>query len=113
MFVSCFVLQYYVSFLVLQSSWWVRESWLSSWCLVVVNILWLFLAALQVGLQCVIVVFPDHTQLCFDEGVFCILYRLFQNIVQWFQLFIDSRQCVVIIAKHSTGYLLLLASLRD
>ena len=32
---------------------------LSSWCLVVV--VWLFLAAPWVGLQFVIVVFPDHT----------------------------------------------------
>ena len=37
---------------------------LSSWCLVVV--VWLFLAVPWVGLQCVIVVFPDHTHLLFS-----------------------------------------------
>ena len=30
-------------------------------CLVSVNVLWLFLTVLWVGLQCVIVVFPNHT----------------------------------------------------
>ena len=30
-------------------------------CLVTVNVLWLFLTAPWVGLQCVIVVIPDHT----------------------------------------------------
>ena len=34
-------------------------------CLVTVNVLWLFLTVLWVGLQCVIVVFPDHTHLLF------------------------------------------------
>ena len=32
-------------------------------CLVTVYVLWLFLAVPWVGLQCVIVVFPDHTHL--------------------------------------------------
>ena len=32
-------------------------------CLVTVNVLWLFLMVLWVGLQFVIVVFPDHTHL--------------------------------------------------
>ena len=31
--------------------------------MVTLNVLWLFLAAPWVGLQCVIVVFPDHTHL--------------------------------------------------
>ena len=34
---------------------------LSYRCLVTVNVLWLFLTVLWVGLQSVIVVFPDHT----------------------------------------------------
>ena len=38
---------------------------LSSWCLVTVSVLWLFLAVPKFGLQCVIVVFPDHTHLLF------------------------------------------------
>ena len=47
----CFVVRYFVSILVLQSSWWGRESWLlclSSWCLVVV--VWLFLTMPRVCL---------------------------------------------------------------
>ena len=36
---------------------------LSYGCLVTVNVLWLFLTVSRVDLQCVIVVFPDHTHL--------------------------------------------------
>ena len=32
-------------------------------CIVTVNVLWLFLTVMTVGLRCVIVVFPDHTHL--------------------------------------------------
>ena len=39
---------------------------LSFGCLVTVNILWLFLTVPWVGMQCVIVVFPDHTHLLSD-----------------------------------------------
>ena len=39
---------------------------LSYGCLPTVNVLWLFLTVLWVSLQCVIVVFPDHTHLLFD-----------------------------------------------
>ena len=38
---------------------------LSYRCLVIVNVLWLFLKMPLVGLQCVIVVFPYHTHLLF------------------------------------------------
>ena len=38
---------------------------LSYRCLVTVNVLWRFLTVPWVGLQCVIVVFPDHTHLLF------------------------------------------------
>ena len=34
-------------------------------CIVTINVLWLFLTMPWVGLQCVIVVFPDHTHLLF------------------------------------------------
>ena len=34
-------------------------------CIVTINVLWLFLLVPWVGLQCVIVVFPDHTYLVF------------------------------------------------
>ena len=42
--------------------------WLSSWCLVAVSVLWLFLMVPWVGLQCVIVVFPHHTHLLFPTS---------------------------------------------
>ena len=38
---------------------------LSFGCLVAVNVLWLFLTVLWVSLQCMIVVFSDHTHLLF------------------------------------------------
>ena len=34
---------------------------LSYGCLVTVNVLWIFLTVPQVGMQCLIVVFPDYT----------------------------------------------------
>ena len=67
-FGPCFVMQNVLSVLVLQSSWWGRESWLLYFnCLpdVALSVLWLFLTVPWVGLQCVIVVFPDHTHLLF------------------------------------------------
>ena len=36
-------------------------------CIVTINILWLFLMVPWVGLQYVIVVFPDHTHLLFKK----------------------------------------------
>ena len=41
---------------------------LSFGCLVIVNVLWLFLMVLWDGLKCVIVVFPDHTHLLLYWG---------------------------------------------
>ena len=41
---------------------------LSFRCIVTVNIVWLYLTVPWVGLQCVIVVFPDHTLLLFMIG---------------------------------------------
>ena len=38
---------------------------LSYRCIVAINVLWLFFAVLWVGLQCVIVVFPNHTPITF------------------------------------------------
>ena len=56
-----------MSFLVLQSSRRYRETdvlfLLSFGCPVTVNVLWPFLTVPWVDLQCVIVVFPDHTHL--------------------------------------------------
>ena len=47
---------------------------LSSWCLVMVERL--FLAVSRGCLQFVIVVFPDHTHLLFLESKFCTTHRL-------------------------------------
>ena len=52
-------MNYFVSILVLQSSSRGRESLLSYRCIVTINVLWHFLTVPWVGLQCVIVVFPD------------------------------------------------------
>ena len=38
---------------------------LSCGCVVAINVLWLFLTVPWVGMQCVIVVLPDHTHLLF------------------------------------------------
>ena len=55
----CFIIQYLVSFLALQSE---RESWLLCfYCLAIVNVLLLFLTVPLVGLQCAIVSFFYHT----------------------------------------------------
>ena len=39
---------------------------LSCRCIATINVLWLFLTVLWVGLQYVIVVFPDHTHLLYE-----------------------------------------------
>ena len=62
----CFVMHYFVSILVLQSSCRGRESWLLCYCCLAdatINGLWLFLTVPWLGMQYVIVVFPDHTHL--------------------------------------------------
>ena len=78
--VLCFVVRYFMSILVLQSSELVALLTLSSWRLVIV--VRLFLAVPWVCLQFVIVVFPDHTHLLFQmlKSTFdVIIWR----IVQW------------------------------
>ena len=40
---------------------------LSYRCIVTISVLWLFLMVPWVGLECVIVVFPDHTHLLFNH----------------------------------------------
>ena len=63
----CFVLWWFVSFLVQQSTRWEERAGcftlICSECHVVVIIFWLFLAVQQIGLCCVIVVFPGYTHL--------------------------------------------------
>ena len=50
---------------------------LSYECLVAVNVLWLFLTVPWVGLQCVVVVFPDHSHLLYD--IYSVLALLFMQ----------------------------------
>ena len=57
---------------------------LSYRCIVYVNVLWLFLTVLWVGLQCVIVVFPDHTHLPYGYS-YPVAYH--SNTLQIFQMF--------------------------
>ena len=44
--------------------------WLSSWCLVDIGVLWLFLTVPWDGLKCVIVILPDHTHLLFETKLY-------------------------------------------
>ena len=61
----CTLLYVYCSFTIILIGWSELDVLLSlsSWCLVIV--VWLFLNVPLVGLQFVIVVFPDHTHLLF------------------------------------------------
>ena len=65
-------MHYFVSYLALQSSWKRKRELvalllLTYGFLVTVNVLLLFLTVPWVGMQCVIVVFPDHTHLLFAD----------------------------------------------
>ena len=67
-FGPCFVIQYFMSLFcnhLERKRELVALLNLSSWCFVTVSVLWLFHTVPLVGLQCVIVVFPDHTHLRF------------------------------------------------
>ena len=58
-----FVVRYFMSILVLQSSELVALPHLSFWCIAIV--VWLFLVVAWVRLQFMNVVIPDHTHLLF------------------------------------------------
>ena len=79
---SCFVVQYFVSFPVLQLSHWERESWSFYFCCADVILLCLFLKVLWVDMQCVSVTFPGHTHLLFGMTVICtsILFKYIQRL---------------------------------
>ena len=49
---------------------------LSYRCIATTNVLWLLLTVPCVGLQCVIVVFPDHTQLLFIVMLSSLITKL-------------------------------------
>ena len=69
MFGLCFVVHYFVSFLLLQLSRSEREKWLLYFscllCHLTVSVLCLFLIVLRVGLQCLVVSFSGHIHLLF------------------------------------------------
>ena len=70
MFVLCVVLQYLVYFLVLHLMVNEREkeTWLLYFnCIFDVSVPYIFLNVLLVGLQCVIVAFPGHKNLLFEQ----------------------------------------------
>ena len=54
---------------------------LSYRCIVTINVLWLFLTAQWVGLQCVIVVFSDHTHSNFFANN---LYQFVYFVIPYF-----------------------------
>ena len=77
---------------------------LSYRCLVTVNVLWLFLKVPWVGLQCVIVVFPDHTHLLFHSLKCCEpVYTYFAFCLSLFVSIADDvnicRNTITIIIK--------------
>ena len=51
----------------------------ASWCHVAVSVLCLFLTVLWFGLVCVIVVFPDHTHLLFQESTMIMRIHLINS----------------------------------
>ena len=53
---------------------------LSYRCLVTVNVLWLFLTVQWVGLQCVIVVFPDHAHFFYCIQGSCLFNWCKENV---------------------------------
>ena len=67
--VLCLVMHYFVSILVFhhleEKRKLVALLLLFFRCIVTINVMWLFLTVSWVGLQCVVVVFPDHTYLLF------------------------------------------------
>ena len=77
-------MHYFVSILVLQSSLRGRESWLLCYyCHTdTIHILWLFLTVSWVGLQYVVVAFPDHTHLHF----YIVNWLTYQNLNENFKL---------------------------
>ena len=57
---------------------------LSYRCIVTINVLWLFLTVPWVGLQCVIVVFPDHTHLLFKVSLMRLKWLKLASLTQEF-----------------------------
>ena len=62
---------------------------LSYRCVVTINVLRLFLTVPWAGLQCVIVVFPDHTHLLFYNV--CNYYLIGRFMIMWLFISIDTK----------------------
>ena len=63
-----------------------RDSWLLGFnCLPGISccVLWLFLAVSRIGLQCVVVVFHDHTHLLYEKKQFDITYISWDSLYVW------------------------------
>ena len=67
---------------------------LSYKCIVTVKVMWLFLTVPWVGLQCVIVVFPDHTHLLFKRKSL-LLYMLCRAVANQLQSLQTINHCVL------------------
>ena len=90
---------------------------LSYRCIVTIHVLWLFLTVLWVGLQYVIVVFPDHTHLLFAfilkmkrklVPLLLLSYRCIVTInVLWLFLTVHrvGLQCVIVVFPDRTHFL--------
>ena len=52
---------------------------LSYRCIDTINVLWLFLTVTWVGLQCVIVAFPDHTHLLLKTSAYVYDKKFYRN----------------------------------
>ena len=103
--VLCFVVRCFMSILVLQSSWWGRESWLL--CLICLPGVSWWLALPWGCLRFVIVVFPDRTHLLFlpIKTNPMWVYRQTSNILilmtQVSTLMQRHRRCYCVLKMHS------------
>ena len=71
---------------------------LSSWCLLTVFVLWLFLTVPRVDLQFVIVVFPDHAHLL---SIVLFIFRIFNTfILRDIYLFGTLKKIPLIVCRH-------------
>ena len=61
----CFVMHYFFAIILERKRKLVVLQILSYRCIIIINVLWLFLRVPWIGLQCAIVVVPDHTHLHF------------------------------------------------
>ena len=79
-------------------------------CIVNINVLWLLLRVPCIGLQCVIVVFPDHTHfLCYQSAVIPIIGANFA----FYYIPIRSNETVSKLIADSAMYMFLCIYAKD